>query len=488
MLHGPRRLSLVAVLCCAACGGKDTASPPGPLAIIARSPAPGTTGAEAGVTVTVGFNQAIDPATLTPTTLQVTKGGVALPAALSYDAATRTVSAGAPFLPESTYEVEVTTGVHTPAGAGLSAPDGWSFTTLAWLTGRADAAGDVGEFSSVATDADLRVHVSYFDYSSADLKYATCGGACAEPPSWDTVTVDATGNVGHNTSLAVDGSGRVHVTYQDGTHAALKYATCAAACATAANWDTVTVDAAGNAGYTAVAVDGVGRVHVAYQAYDLASGFNTLKYATCASACTTAANWDTVTVDATNDVGYYTSLAVDGSGRVHVGHRDLNNAALRYATCAAACSTAANWVTGFVSALGTIGTGPSLTVGSGGEVHVAFYAFVGGALRYGICATACSTTANWDTVTVDTPGTINANAPVVVNETGRVHVFYYDARISDFAYATCAGTCTTAANWRTLPVVAGATIRVNSSLAVDRRGRVHVTFYDRSNLDLKYLE
>ena len=40
---------------------------------------------------------------------------------------------------------------------------------------------------------------------------------------WNIQTVDSIGNVGKNTSLAVDASGNPHISYQDSTNDDLKY-------------------------------------------------------------------------------------------------------------------------------------------------------------------------------------------------------------------------------------------------------------------------
>lgn len=191
-----------------------------------------------------------------------------------------------------------------------------------------DSAGSVGQFTSLAVEGSGRLHVSYFDFANEDLRYATCAALCTAPASWELLTVDAAGSVGQHTSLAVDGGGRLHVTYYDGTpNFDLKYATCAAACAAPGNWQTATVDAAGFVGeYTSLVVDGRGRLHVSF--YD--STNEDLRYATCAARCSTTASWQAATVDAAGNVGWYTSLALDESGRLHVSYYAFTNNALRF--------------------------------------------------------------------------------------------------------------------------------------------------------------
>ncbi len=118
--------------------------------------------------------------------------------------------------------------------AHISYPD-WTNDNLSYLvwTGSlwhfqtVDSVGDVGYFPSLALDSSGYPHISYLgrDYSDGDdlkeyLKYAVWNGS-----SWDIETVDSTGHVGRHTSLALDSSGYFHISYYDATNKDLKYAT-----------------------------------------------------------------------------------------------------------------------------------------------------------------------------------------------------------------------------------------------------------------------
>ncbi len=79
-----------------------------------------------------------------------------------------------------------------------------------------DAAGYVGEYTSLALDTTGQPHISY---SGGGLRYAYSDGT-----AWFTETVDAAGYVGEYTSLALDSSGRPHISYYDWLYGDLKYA------------------------------------------------------------------------------------------------------------------------------------------------------------------------------------------------------------------------------------------------------------------------
>ncbi|MCK5617846.1 MAG: hypothetical protein KAJ17_00525, partial [Candidatus Krumholzibacteria bacterium] len=81
-------------------------------------------------------------------------------------------------------------------------------------------------------------HISYFDVTNADLKYAVKSGA-----AWILETVDATGSVGEYTSLVLDAQGNPHISYHDATNEDLKYAV-----KSGTSWAHETVDATGQVG------------------------------------------------------------------------------------------------------------------------------------------------------------------------------------------------------------------------------------------------
>ena len=182
-----------------------------------------------------------------------------------------------------------------------------------------DGSERVGEYTSIALDSSGKAHISYFDDTNDDLKYATNASG-----AWVTTTVDSSGEVGEYTSIALDSSGKVHISYYGGYGGGLKYATNASG-----SWVATTVDSGTYyvGKYTSIALDSSGKAHISYyDATSYAPPKQDLKYATNASGA-----WVTTTVDGSGEVGEYTSIALDSSGKVHISYYDYTSGDLKYA-------------------------------------------------------------------------------------------------------------------------------------------------------------
>jgi len=138
---------------------------------------------------------------------------------------------------------------HGYLGRGLTSP----------VISVVDTPGVVGDFNDIALDESVfppMSHISYYDTTNGDLKYAKRTGAT----SWQIDVVDSAGNVGQCTSIALDSSGKPHISYYDETNQDLKYAYL-----DDSGWHTQTVDSAGNVGlFTSLALDANDQPHIAY--------------------------------------------------------------------------------------------------------------------------------------------------------------------------------------------------------------------------------
>lgn len=339
-------------------------------------------------------------------------------------------------------EPNAPTGSEAPPREHAAAPSAAVLTTTTVL----DQAGDVGRFTSLESGSDGRQHITYLDATNSDLKYFTCLSGCASASNWTRGAIDQEGSVGQHSSLEVGANGRRHVAYRDESNRDLKYATCAPA-----------------------------------------------------ANCTIAANWTKVRVDAGEDAGLGSALALGPDGRRHVSHlrRRVSPAgetmALRYATCSSSCGQPANWIKVTVDEGPNSTAAPdyflvtSIAIGRDGRRHISYINAAGSDLRYATCLANCASPANWQKVTIDEGSQqIGFHSSLAVGHDGVVHVSYWDRGNADLMYARCAFDCTKPWNWKKARVATTSDVGAYTSLALEVSGRVHVSYYDFTNSALSY--
>ncbi|OGH13441.1 MAG: hypothetical protein A2687_02020 [Candidatus Levybacteria bacterium RIFCSPHIGHO2_01_FULL_38_26] len=272
------------------------------------------------------------------------------------------------------------------------------------------------------------------------------------------------------------------IAYYDESNKDLKYAECASNCTTASNWTTVTIDGADDVGkYASLDVDG-SRVGVSY--YEESN--KDLKYAQCSSNCTNASNWDIVAVDSTNDVGEYTSLVFqNGSPRISYHYKDSLD--LRYAQCSADCALSTNWTTITIDSGGD--TGQFTSIGADGtKVGIAYYNLSNKDLKYAQCSSNCTVSSNWSNTVVDASGETGTYASLAFSS-GNPRISYYEESNKDLKYAQCNTSCTSGSSaWAKVVVDAPATTGLHTSMAIDSSGNPRISYFRESGTRLKYAE
>jgi hypothetical protein len=330
-----------------------------------------------------------------------------------------------------------------------------SYAETGWYIQTVDGSAEqVGSFCSLALDSNGNAHISYYDLTNSDLKYAKWIGSI-----WSISTVDETGDVGPYSSLALNENGVPSISYYDASNGDLKYAKW-----TGSSWSCQTVDATGNVGlHSSLALDPNGNPSISY--YDASNG--DLKYAKW-----TGSSWSCQTVDATGNVGRYCSLAIDSSGNPKVSYYDVTNGDLRYAKW-----VVSSWTMTAVDQGGDVGPYSCLALNSSGNPSISYYDASNGDLKY-----AALNSSSWIIKIVDQIGNVGPCSSLALDSSDNPRISYYDVTDGDLKYAWYYS----GVGWVTETVDSIGEALGYSSLALDSNGNPRISYYEYVDSNLKY--
>ena len=338
-----------------------------------------------------------------------------------------------------------------------------------WHYQTVDDTPEVGRQASLALDSTGRPHISYFDQGRCDLKYARYDGT-----TWHVEIVDDIPRCGGQyTSLAMDSSDQPHIGYYRFYYDALgnKVYKLMHAWYDGAAWHKeevkTTAFGLGNIGVNEIslALDGSDRPHISYCYEDLSMAHleyawydgTTWHFSEVASA---VKGWDYVN---------FPSLALDSMGRPHISYRRPASG-LWYAWY-----DETQWHRQTVD--GTLNTGyySSLALDNAGRPYIS-YQDTNNDLKH-----AWHDGTTWHIETVDSTGDTGYNTSLAIDTSGRPHISYYDYTNGSLKYAHHDGTV-----WRIEIVDISSRVGRYNSLALDAQDRPHISYYDATNGDLKY--
>ena len=192
------------------------------------------------------------------------------------------------------------------------------WTGTGWFVETVDSSGHrVGRASSIALDGSGYPHIGYFgDLTVRDLRYAKWTPASG----WSTETVPDPYPISPSgTSLAFDSNYYPRIAYSGNGKADLKYAKWTPA----SGWSIETVDSNGACHYASLAIDVRDDPHISYSSlkpnYDL-------KY-----AYRVGSSWSFRTVDSDEEVGMWSSIALDRNNLPRISYYGITHGNLMYA-------------------------------------------------------------------------------------------------------------------------------------------------------------
>ena len=332
---------------------------------------------------------------------------------------------------------------------------------------------DTGYESDIAIDGQGFLHISYYDATNGDLKYArqlrgdlgfdSKKMNAAKYGDWVVFTVDSVGTVGRYSSIKVDSLGRPCISYYDVKNKALKFARF-----DGQKWVIQYVDS-GNVGiYTALALDRGDKPYISY--YDAKRG--TLK---CANH--DGFKWNVEEVDKENhgDLGLYTSIAIGVDGLARISYYDNKNGKLKFAK-----STGLDWITEDVDSGENYKSGiySSMVLGNNDTPHIAYYDTTNNNLRY-----AVKKGFSWDKQIVDNNKNVGQFASLKLDNGGNPWIAYYDSDSKKLKLAQFNGS-----TWYTgFPISNANEYGMDCSLAIDKANNWHITCRDLGTRKLVYL-
>ena len=335
---------------------------------------------------------------------------------------------------------------------------------------------------------------------SEELKISAWGWTSTEVVSTESTSVS------FDPTIAVDGSGNVHIAWRDSTNYGgsggdydIFYKRWNATTAAWTTIEVVSTEGTGDSFSPTIAVDGSGNVHIVWYEETNYGGSGTDNDIFYKHWNATTAAWTMTKVVSTESTGdsWFPTIVVDGSGNVHIAWHDntdyngagLDDADIFYKLWNA---TTASWnTTEVISTESTSHSAyPIIAADGSGNVHIAWeddtnYGGAGGDndifyKRWNV------TTATWNTTeVVSTESTSDSEYPTIaVNGSGNVHIAweeYTDYSGSGTDYDIFYKHWNTITTTWTMTEVVSTESTDNSwrpTIAVDDFGNVYITWRD----------
>jgi hypothetical protein len=320
----------------------------------------------------------------------------------------------------------------------------------AWHVERVETPGDTGLYTSIAVDSNGDPYIAYVDNSNGRLLVAHRVAG-----TWSTEVV-AVGSFSGNTNVLVSSNGTVDLSFFDAVHQRVMFAS-----RRIGPFSLTPIDRGYADGFNRLALDTLGRPVIAYT-WD--NGW--LRYGSWDGS-----SWRLETVDNKTAISRYIGLAMGPGDHPHISY--TGNGVLRHAA-----RENGTWTFEVVDHTSYSGWFSRIAIDSLGSLHIAYYDSVNGTLRY-----AVRVGGTWFLSPVDGAGDAGWDLSMTVDSLDRVQIAYYARVASELRYAI-----RTPSGWTKETVDEGGVVGWYTGIAVNGSGFPRISYYDWTNGDLKYAE
>ncbi|MRR10346.1 hypothetical protein EG831_09800, partial [bacterium] len=334
----------------------------------------------------------------------------------------------------------LTTGALCLAGV-LAGAGPWTIETI-------DPSGHAGQYASLAIDGTGGLHLCYYDSLSGDLRYARYGGG-----AWSLSAIDTAGDVGRFCAITVGTDGQPRVSYFDSTGRRLKFGVF-----NGTAWAVEVADPGPGVGqHTSICLNGATPI-ISYHDQDRRD----LKLAS------KPGTWARAVIDSAGAVGRFTSVANTGNNETKISYYSDTLRQLRFAR-----QQGSNYVIETPDPATDCGAYSSLVM-NGTVPVIAYLDSAGGRIK------RASKPSGWVVDTVDNSGTAGGYCAVALAPGGNPVVSYFDRTNGDLRLARRSGTA-----WSLEAVDTAGVVGLYTACRVRSDSAIYIAYYDRTHGTLK---